>query len=232
VAINPRRGGVATRQTLGLTATVTNDVGAAGVTWTVTGGTLTGQTPTTAVFSSTASGSFIITATSNVDGTKSASTTIGVTDLGGVLTYHNNPSRDGANTHEFALTPSNVTTATFGKLFSCPVDGEVYAQPLWVPNVAISGGTHNMIFVATENDSVYAVRCRCRDPAGSTGRRVSWARELRRCHKRHGEAFDINKKIGITGTPVIDMSSMTIYVVAKNEGRHGELVTSACTLSA
>jgi len=217
VAINPRRGGVATRQTLGLTATVTNDVGAAGVTWTVTGGTLTGQTPTTAVFSSTVSGSFIITATSNVDGTKSASTTIGVTDLGGVLTYHNNPSRDGANTHEFALTPSNVTTATFGKLFSCPVDGEVYAQPLWVPNVAISGGTHNVIFVATENDSVYAF------DADAGPCRQYWQKSFLGpgitpvSPSDTGEAFDINKKIGITGTPVIDMSSMTIYVVAKTK---------------
>src|SRR4029077_17891634 len=81
---------------------------------------------------------------------------IGVTDLTGVTTYHNNLSRDGTNTKEFALTTSNVNTASFGKLFSCTVAGHVYAQPLWVPNLAIGGGTHNVIFVATQNDSVYA----------------------------------------------------------------------------
>jgi len=101
-------------------------------------------------------GNATITATSIADVTKSASANIGVTDLAGVTTYHNNPSRDGVNSREFALTTANVKTSTFGKLFSCPVDGEVYAQPLWMPNLAIGGGTHNVVFVATQNDSIYA----------------------------------------------------------------------------
>ena len=75
---------------------------------------------------------------------------------GGVLTYHNNLSRDGTNTREYALTPPAVNTATFGKLFSCQADGAIYAQPLWVPNVTTSGATHNVIVVATQHDSVYA----------------------------------------------------------------------------
>ena len=74
----------------------------------------------------------------------------------GVLTYHNDPARDGTNTREFALTPSTVTTATFGKLFSCAVDGAVYAQPLWIRGLSIAGGIHNVIFVATQHDSAYA----------------------------------------------------------------------------
>ena len=65
-----------------------------------------------------------------MDSTKSA-TAIAVTDLAGVMTYHNDVARDGANNQEYLLTTSNVNSNSFGKLFSCTVDGAVYAQPLW-----------------------------------------------------------------------------------------------------
>ena len=74
-----------------------------------------------------------------------------------VVTQHGNVARTGANTNETILTTSNVNATSFGKLFSQSVDGQVYAQPLYVANVAISGkGTHNVVFVATQNDSIYA----------------------------------------------------------------------------
>jgi hypothetical protein len=82
--------------------------------------------------------------------------TVGVTDLAGVYTHHNDLTRAGANTQEYALTPANVNTATFGKLFSCAVDGAIYAQPLWVANLNFAGVRHNVIFVATQHDSLYA----------------------------------------------------------------------------
>jgi hypothetical protein len=99
---------------------------------------------------------YTVTATSAADVTKSASATVAVTDLNGVLTYHNNLLRDGTNIKEYALTTSLVTTATFGKVFSCQADGAIYAQPLWVPRVTINGSPHNVIVVATQHDSVYA----------------------------------------------------------------------------
>jgi hypothetical protein len=73
-----------------------------------------------------------------------------------VLTQHNDNSRTGANLNEVSLNTSNVNVSTFGKLFSMPVDGFVFAQPLYMPNVKMLGSTHNVLFVATAHDSVYA----------------------------------------------------------------------------
>jgi len=74
-----------------------------------------------------------------------------------ILTQHYDNARDGQNTNATILTQSNVNSATFGKLFALGVDGQVYAQPLYVPGVAIPGqGTHNVLHVAPEHDSVYA----------------------------------------------------------------------------
>ena len=83
--------------------------------------------------------------------------TVEVTDFPGMLTWRNDNSRSGVNSQELALAPATVSSSTFGKLFSCPIDGYAYAQPLYVPNLAIPGnGMHNVIFVATEKDSVFA----------------------------------------------------------------------------
>jgi len=141
---------------------------------------------------------------------------IGVTDLAGVFTQRYDIGRTGENQQEYALTGSAVSNSTFGKLFSCLVDGEVYAQPLYVANLAIGGGTHNTVFVATENDSVYAFDAdtspcvqRWTVSLLSGGTPVSPADT--------GETGDINTKIGITGTPVIDPASKTLYVVSKTK---------------
>ncbi len=138
----------------------------------------------------------------------------------GVVTYRNNLTRNGAYLNETILTPANVNPAQFGKIFSHPVDGQVYAQPLFLPSVAIPGkGAHDVVFVATEHNSVYAFDADSGDggndqplwhvnltdvPAGETT--VS-ASDAMHCPS-------ISPEIGITGTPVIDASSNTLYVIA------------------
>src|ERR1700749_2666046 len=81
----------------------------------------------------------------------------GVSAQPNILTQHYDNGRTGQNTNETILTPSNVNSTSFGKLFSYPVDGYVYGQPLYMASVPINGGIrHNVIFVATEGDSIYA----------------------------------------------------------------------------
>jgi hypothetical protein len=221
VTLTPKRGGLTLGQTLNFVATVTNDVNAAGVTWTATSGTFTGQAPTTATYTApTSPGSITVTATSVADATKSASATIGVTDLAGVTTYHNDLSRDGVNAQEYALNTTNVTTSTFGKLFSCTADGAIYAQPLWISNVSIGVGTHNVIVAATMRDSVYVF------DADASPCVTYWNKQLIPSGETYGSFADVGSSdmypdFGIVGTPVIDPSSNTIYLVAKTKTTGG-----------
>jgi hypothetical protein len=220
VTITPVRGGLTLAQFLPVTAAVQNDSSRAGVAWTASGGSLSNQTISTASFSATAPSVYTITATSITDPTQSASAVIGVTDLSGVTTWRNDTSRSGVNSQEYALTTQNVSSSTFGKLFSCSVDGWVFAQPLWAANVPIGGVPHNVIFVATENDSLYAFDADgpgCK-PVWSTanvslipsGETVAPFADLERDNA-------LGPVVGITGTPVIDPSSRTLYLVAMTE---------------
>ncbi|MGA9779766.1 MAG: hypothetical protein WBS33_16005 [Verrucomicrobiia bacterium] len=125
-----------------------------------------------------------------------------------VLTQHNDLSRSGANTSETILTPANVNSTNFGMLFTDNVDGQVYAQPLYVENLGISGGTHDVVFVCTENNSVYAFDA---DTAGVT----YWQTNLGTPYTP--SCSDLTPVVGITGTPVIDSGSGTLYVDTKLE---------------
>jgi hypothetical protein len=141
------------------------------------------------------------------------------------LTFHNDSARTGQNGQETTLTLSNVHSTTFGKLFTVSVDGQVYAQPLVQSGVTITTGpyqgTHNVVFVATEHDSLYAID-------GGNGQVLWWDSFLTGIpgatvtpvpagDLEYVDPKDIDPEIGITGTPVIDPSTNTLYLITKTK---------------
>jgi hypothetical protein len=128
-----------------------------------------------------------------------------------VTTYHNDALRTGWNQHEQTLTPTNVAPASFGSLYSISLDDQVDAQPLVVPHVTIAGGTHDVVYVATENNTIYAI-----EPAtgnvllsrnfANLGPSVARSNLLNQCDNN-------GPNVGINSTPVIDSASNTMYVM-------------------
>ena len=130
-----------------------------------------------------------------------------------VLTWHGDNARTGLNANETLLTPSNVHVSTFGKLFSYQVDGHVYAQPLYVSNVPVGGKLHNVLYVATENDSIYAFDA---DEPG-TGAPL-WKTSLLKSGETPVTGGNPAPFIGITSTPVIDVQAKTMFTVGAFSG--------------
>ena len=133
-----------------------------------------------------------------------------------VVTYHNDNFRSGQNLQETILTLSNVNSSSFGKLFTLPVDGVIDAEPLYLSGVSIPlKGVHNVLYVVTENDSVYAF-----DADAGT---LLWKVSVLASGEAPSNDFgcgQISPQIGITSTPVIDRASGphgTIYVVAMSK---------------
>jgi len=136
-----------------------------------------------------------------------------------VVTQHNDNTRAGLNNQESVLTTANVNSSQFGKLFTLAVDDEVYAQPLVVGNLNISSGAHNVVFIATVNNSIYAYD-------GDNGN-LYWQKNYTSTGMRPPNGGDMasgwctpytnfTSNIGIVGTPVIDTVSKTIYFVARS----------------
>ena len=141
-----------------------------------------------------------------------------------MLTAQFDNTRAGANTNEVALTPANVNVTNFAKLFTYPVDGCVYAQPLVMTNVTIPGkGTHNILYIATEHDTVYAF------DADTFVATPYWTNSFLNLPNTNTVSSgiglptrdlpfnNIQPEIGITGTPVIDPVSQTIYLEARTK---------------
>ena len=136
-----------------------------------------------------------------------------------VLTQHNNVARTGTNLNETTLTPSNVNVKQFGMLFKRVVDDQVYGQPLIMTNVMIGGGMHDVVYVTTVNNSVYAF-----DANDSSAVTPFWHVNFGVPPNVYDGKFgcmDMNGNMGIIGSPVIDAKSRTLYVVATTRMGNG-----------
>jgi hypothetical protein len=140
-----------------------------------------------------------------------------------VTTYHNDNSRRGLNDREAILTRANVNSEQFGKLFVHKTDGYSYAQPLYLAGVNIPGfGTHNVVYVATEHDTIYAFDADSKQDVGS---QPLWERSFidpgkgvtTLSYKDDVHCTDLIPEIGITGTPVIDGGTGTMYLVVRTK---------------
>ena len=227
LSVAPGLSVITATQTTPFTATGPDSEGA---TWSVDGiaggNSSVGTITTGGVYTPPSSaGKHTVTATV---GSATANATVYVTTDPGVFTYHNDNMRTGDDLNETVMTPSNVNSSDFGKLFSYPLDGLTFASPDYVPNVNIPGqGYHNLVIVATEHDSVYAFDANDRssspiwhvnftDPAA--GVTTVPAADT-------GETGDIPNEIGITSTPVVDPSTNTVYVTAATKEVSGTTTT-------
>jgi hypothetical protein len=189
--------------------------GSGSITWSVdgaVGGSSTSGTITTGGLYTppSAVGTHLVTATTS---TQSASATVYVSNFAGDYTFHNDNMRSGQNLDETVLTLNNVNDGQFGQLFTYSLDGLSYASPLYVANVNIpSQGYHNVVYVETEHDSVYAF--------DADGRSTTplWKTSFLSTNVTSvpcgSHCSDIPTEYGVTGTPVIDPTSNTLYVVA------------------
>jgi hypothetical protein len=143
-----------------------------------------------------------------------------------VTTWHYDNARSGVQPAETVLTPSNVNSAKFGKIFSLPVIGDIYAQPLYLHQYQMSDGSlHNVLLVATAEDYVYAFDADGKNPSqGYLWRKFlvnsgeTWLTYL-----DENSDFDIYPNIGIISTPVVNRSGGTIYVVSRSKTTSGTI---------
>jgi hypothetical protein len=233
VTVHPAKASLTLTEPQQYTATVVNTTNHS-VIWFVDGiqggNSTVGTISTSGLYHPPAKRSFhTIKASSVAQPTATGSAQVWITDYPGMFTYHADKFRSGVNLQEFALTKSTVKSSTFGKLFSRSVDGQIYAQPLYVANLTIAGAKHNVVFVATEHSSVYAFE--------ADGKTTSpfWKRSFINPSAgittiaKPANAL-IAPEISITSTPVIDTSTSTLYV-AVSTSENGSIVHRLHALS-
>lgn len=152
-----------------------------------------------------------------------------------ISTQHNSNSRTGSNTTETVLKPANVNVRQFGKLFSYTLDDQTYSQPLYIPGLTMEfdGKVHNVVFVTTVNNTVYAWDADNYDANGGhplwkqkltpENARVPTANDMSEAGACGGNYHDFAGNLGMVGTPVIDVNSKTLYVVSHiiaGQGKH------------
>lgn len=229
INVDPEQASLTSWQTQQFTATVSG-TSSPNISWAVDG--VTGGNATVGTISATGlytppatAGRHIIKAT-NVNNTQQIAVAFVATDTyPGTLTARNDTMRTGQNLNEVALTTGNVNRTQFGKLFSYPIDGYTFAQPLYVPGVNIAGqGMHNMVYVATEADSVFAFDADNNGTGGGQLWKTSFTNpangvtSIPQADVENGS--DIPIQIGITGTPVIDLTAGpngTLFVVVRTK---------------
>lgn len=211
IAVSPANPTIAVDAAQQLTATATYSNGSTGnitssATWTssapavafvdaagLAGGVLAGSSTITASYG-------------GVNGSASLTITGSGTN---VPLFHFDALRTGLNPDEGILSPATVSTPNFGKLFSYTLDGYVYGQPLLVSNLSINGAVHNVVFAATENDSVYAF-----DSDNYGAGSPLWQVSLLRSGEKPMTDGPIQPVQGVTSTPAIDLTTNTMYVVS------------------
>ena len=210
--ISPRQAAVTFTQTQQFTS---NNPVAWSVDGVLGGNTTVGTISASGVYTPpTSVGQHTITAANQANASDSVVAKLWVTNGGAVVTQHNDNYRTGQNTNETVLASGTVSAANFGLLRTYPVDGLTYAEPLYVPNLQIpNAGYRNVVFVATEHDSVYAFDADGRSPT------TIWYRSF--IDPANGITTDprpswsgLGPETGVTSTPVIDTATGTIYVVA------------------
>jgi hypothetical protein len=215
VTVHPGRAPLTLTQSQQFTAVVANTTNHS-VIWAVDGivggNSTVGTISTSGLYRPPAvRGTHKITAKSVTAPTVVGSATVWITNYPGMLTYHADRFRSGVNLQELALSPANVNANTFGKLFSRTVDGQIYAQPLYVANLTIAGAKHNVVYVATEHSSVYAF-----DADGKIASPF-WKRSFINpaagitTIAKPANAL-ISPEISISSTPVIDKATNTVYI--------------------
>ena len=214
IAVTPTGASFAIGSTQQFTATATYSDGStanitSSATWTV-GNTSVATISASGLATGVASGATsVMAAESGVTGNVAFSVTVAVGTGVNVPMWHVDTNRSGLNANETSLTTSNVASASFGKLFSYAVDGYVYGSPLLMSNITVSGKARNVIYVATEHNSVYAFDA---DNYG-TGAPL-WQVSLLQAGETPMTDGPIQPYQGVTSTPVIDPTTNTIYVVS------------------
>jgi uncharacterized protein YjdB len=221
ISVSPNPASVTVGATQQFTATEKNPDGStadvtATATWT-SANTAVATIDATGLATGVAAGSTSITASLNGASGKSPITVTGPAGKGtNIATWHVDNNRSGLNQNETTLTPANVAPNTFGKLFSYLVDGYAYAEPLLISNINVGGSVRNVLYIATENDSVYAFDA---DNYG-TGAPL-WKTSLLQSGETPLTGASVRPSQGITSTPVIDPATNTIYLVSAQKSSAG-----------
>ena len=231
VSVPPAITGSPVSQTVGIGQTATFMVAVTGATpfnfqWQANAANIPGATSSSYTTPATAlsdNGTVFTVIASNAAGSAMSAPailTVNPTQPVDVVTYHNDAARTGQNLNETILSPGNVNFAAFGKLGFSPVDGRVDAQPLYLSSVAMPGqGVHDVVYVATENDSVYALDA-------TTGQQL-WQVSVVAAGETPSDdrgCSEVSPMIGITSTPVIDRTrgpNGAIYLVAMSKDGSG-----------